>query len=417
MTEVVIVLPGIMGSVLESNGGVIWPGSLLDMVRPFSHMDELLDPQTRATDVIRRYGIIGMYDALIEALDRCGYREHDVPQTLIVHAYDWRKDNAVASAALADRIDAIVAALGTDTRIHLVAHSMGGLVCRCYLESGSYDARPGFGHVSQLITLGSPHLGAPVALPIAMGQERRLFLNAAQARQLASNPNFPAVYQLLPPRGQPFASERRSDTRLSPVDIYDSGISASLGLEQRNLASAEAFHAKLNLARKPGHVRYFFFTGTRHKTVTSVQLRFGAANGAAVKIERDGGGDGTVPVWSASLTGVQMEPVGGEHGEIFKHRDLQRVLGELLGKPGVLLAAGSIPELSVADKVVEAGSPTILTIDLPRGTQSIDAELRLRRIVDASGAHTPSAVATVSLPLVYSGATIDHLAVSIDAPD
>lgn len=417
MTEVVIMLPGIMGSVLESNGRVIWPGSVLDMVRPFKHMKELLDPKTKAVDVIRKYGIVGMYSALIEAIDLCGFREHDVPRTLFVHAYDWRKDNALAAEGLADRIDEVVKQVGSETRINLVAHSMGGLVSRYYLESGLYDSRRGFANVWQLITLGTPHLGAPVALPIALGQERKLFLDATQAGRLAGHPDFPAVYQLFPPRGQPFATERGSDTRVSPVDVYSSPVASRLGLEQKNLTSAEEFHARLNLARKPQHVRYFFFTGTRHKTVNSVQLQLGVGRGAAIRIERDGAGDGTVPIWSASLTGVQMEPVCGEHGEIFKHRDLQRVLGELLGKPGVLLALGVVPELSVTDKVVDAGDAVVVTIDLPRGTQSLDGELRLRRIVDADGVHSPSAQAGVSYPIVYAGATIDHLAVSISAPD
>ncbi len=42
-------------------------------------------------------------------------------------------------------------------RVILVAHSMGGLVARAYIEGGSYED-----DVSELFTLGTPHLGTPV---------------------------------------------------------------------------------------------------------------------------------------------------------------------------------------------------------------------------------------------------------------
>ncbi len=53
---------------------------------------------------------------------------------------------------LAARVDAVLEATGAQ-QLTLVAHSMGGLVCRAYLRSHG-DAR-----ISRLITLGSPHHG------------------------------------------------------------------------------------------------------------------------------------------------------------------------------------------------------------------------------------------------------------------
>ncbi len=53
---------------------------------------------------------------------------------------------------LAARVDAVLDATGAQ-QLTLVAHSMGGLVCRAYLRSHG-DAR-----ISRLITLGSPHHG------------------------------------------------------------------------------------------------------------------------------------------------------------------------------------------------------------------------------------------------------------------
>ena len=66
---------------------------------------------------------------------------------------------------LARRIEEVCAATGAD-QVVLVAHSMGGLVCRSYL------ARHGSGRVERLITLASPHSGSELAR-IGIGQNAR----------------------------------------------------------------------------------------------------------------------------------------------------------------------------------------------------------------------------------------------------
>lgn len=53
---------------------------------------------------------------------------------------------------LAERLDEVLRITGV-TQLTLVAHSMGGLICRAYLR------RYGADKVDQLITMGSPHLG------------------------------------------------------------------------------------------------------------------------------------------------------------------------------------------------------------------------------------------------------------------
>ena len=66
---------------------------------------------------------------------------------------------------LARRIEEVCAATGADQAV-LVAHSMGGLVCRSYL------ARHGSGRVERLITIASPHSGSRLAR-IGMGRNAR----------------------------------------------------------------------------------------------------------------------------------------------------------------------------------------------------------------------------------------------------
>jgi triacylglycerol lipase len=66
---------------------------------------------------------------------------------------------------LRERIERVCQATGAD-RVVLVAHSMGGLVCRSYL------ARHGSDRVERLITIASPHSGSELAR-IGIGQNAR----------------------------------------------------------------------------------------------------------------------------------------------------------------------------------------------------------------------------------------------------
>lgn len=118
----VIIIPGILGS--EKNSAGEW----------------IIDP------------ILHTYDDLITTLDANGYTP-DVD--LFTFPYNWRKSNVETAILLKQKIDAVKAICGCD-KVDLVAHSMGGLVARQYIQSDDYVH-----DVDQLIFLGTPHLGAP----------------------------------------------------------------------------------------------------------------------------------------------------------------------------------------------------------------------------------------------------------------
>ena len=414
MSEIVVLVPGIMGSELRDGEQLIWPGTPLELLFSYKKMASLLKPGLVASDVIRSVSVVRIYAELISSLKSCGFDEP--AGTLVVFPYDWRKDNALAAAGLANCLDKI-AARSPEATITLLAHSMGGLVSRNYLESGTYCERPGWSKVSNLITMGTPHRGAPMALAAALGQEKRLFLNAAQVAKLANDPQFPSLYQLLPPKDEPFAWNREVTARYAPTDIYDSKIAASLGLSAANLQSAVDFHATLNLARRPSGVRYFFFAGTRQETTHAMHIDHDGVGHVARKVDRNDAGDGAVPFWSACITGVQGEPVGGEHGELFKDAGLKTILGALLGRPGVLAAPGPVPELSVRHKVVEPKQELNTTIDYPAGTTVFSGHLKWRRKVDGTGTEVADAAWFDADALQYHGPSIDHLTVKLAAPN
>jgi hypothetical protein len=201
-----------------------------------------------------------------------------------------------------------------------------------------------------------------------------------------------------------------------PQDIYDEEVAVELGLSLANLASASAFHGMLNISKKPQAVRYFFFAGTRQTTTHAIHVTRVADKRTIKKLDRDDAGDGTVPYWSASMTSVQTEPVGGEHGDIYKDSGLRHLLGNLLGKEGLLGAAGSTPELSVRDKVTHPEQRVQITLDLPDKTNEINGELRMRRKVNATGIEQVSPPWEDGIPILYKGPMIDHLTIVINAP-
>jgi pimeloyl-ACP methyl ester carboxylesterase len=121
----VIIVPGIMGSATKYVGGI-------------GEME--LDP------------ILGTYKNLIDSFEKNGYEKD---KNLFEFPYEWRDSNVLISQKLKEKINEVKAKTGLPA-VDLVAHSMGGLVARYYVEGNNYED-----DVNQLITLGTPHKGSP----------------------------------------------------------------------------------------------------------------------------------------------------------------------------------------------------------------------------------------------------------------
>jgi len=105
--------------------------------------------------------------------------------------------------------------------------------------------------VRRLITLGTPHNGAALALPLVLGYEKRLFLSKDQVLQATSDPRYPTAYQLLPAVGELFAWNGAADQQLEPLDIYNEAVAKPLGLVavwRDNLDEKFAAHGRAILA-------------------------------------------------------------------------------------------------------------------------------------------------------------------------
>src|SRR5690606_18369916 len=93
-----------------------------------------------------------------------GHPESPEPENFIPFPYDWRRDNRAAAHRLKEVVERKLGLWRkrpgmSKARAILIAHSMGGLVARYYLEVlGGWDS------CRALITFGTPHRGSLNAL-------------------------------------------------------------------------------------------------------------------------------------------------------------------------------------------------------------------------------------------------------------
>ena len=137
----------------------------------------------------------------------------------------------------------------------LVAHSMGGLLCRALaLESDDVRAT---------ITLGTPFDGAAkVAVLLSSGRGAPLPQPRRRLRRLAAT--LPGLHDLLPMYR--CVDDGDDVRRLAPADV------AALGGDEEHARAAQESHARLAQVRLVGHRAVI---GTEQPTVSSLQLRNG----------------------------------------------------------------------------------------------------------------------------------------------
>lgn len=155
----VVLLPGICGSelylTLAGRRKLVWPDPVyLTTVGPGSLQLAAngLDPGPLALAALDVGGYIqlGIYEPVHRRLNADGWTVRPI-------GYDWRKSVAVTAPLVKA---AILAAFPADD-VYIVAHSMGGLVARAVYGLMTPEERQ---RVKRLVTLGTPHGGAPQAV-------------------------------------------------------------------------------------------------------------------------------------------------------------------------------------------------------------------------------------------------------------
>ena len=303
----VLILPGIMGSTLGRDrrfaNDAIWlnPAAILQGELSYLSLDQ---PPGRRD--IRAIDVLPLYYTPLRV------RLRDVGMNADFFPYDWR----LSVEDLAKKLEAQLVKEPAAS-ISLVAHSMGGLVCRAAVKLDG----PGIRKVKRIVMLGTPNFGSFVPAQVLSVQYS--FVNSVIAMDLTRTnveltkqvfSTYPSLYQMLP-----------SHDRYEQQDLFSSSQwPASIPkLDRTLLTSARKVQAGL----PTNDPRFRMIAGVNQETVTSLQL---GTNGE-FEFFSTTEGDGTVPVKLARLSdNTPTWYVKESHGGLPRNRNVSEAVIELL---------------------------------------------------------------------------------------
>jgi pSer/pThr/pTyr-binding forkhead associated (FHA) protein len=300
----VVVVPGFGGSTLWSGSEQIWPTraalTQLDLMR----LDKPLEARGLVNELVIVPNLIkqDQYSSLTNYLRES--LQYDAGRDLLEFGYDFRQDNRESARRLAAAIDA----WRPGGPVTIIAHSMGCLITRYYVEClGGRDK------VERIIFLGGPHAGTPYAFSSLLSGPNLLplgLLNAPLRDLLAT---FPSWYQILPTYA--FVADQRAAFDVLTDESWVPDGSRPL------LRQARAFRAELGSASSVPSVCVF---GYDIKTITAASVERepqGLCHRANFVVTRRG--DGTIPETSGVLAGSEIHPVKQHHGSLFSDTDVK----------------------------------------------------------------------------------------------
>ncbi|WP_157272041.1 CHAT domain-containing protein [Azohydromonas aeria] len=301
---IVVVVPGIMGSQLAAGGSRIWlsywallKGGLADIA--WTGGNDTVQP----LDLVSDY-----YGPLLEYLAR-GHRVE-------VFAYDWRRSVRESAAKLAETLTALVTeAERTKQPLHIVAHSMGGLVARAMIGDGDkgQDLWRRMGRLStsgRLLMLGTPNRGSHEAVRWLVGTNPTLaklaLLDWTHSREdiIDIVRRFPGMAELLPFDDKEGGYAKQATWRALRETM---GERFTL-IEQAQLDAAARSAQLLSAKDTVDAQRMLYVAGCQPATVVGWQLAPGVAAPSPRRVQWRASteGDGTVTWASGRLDGVPM---------------------------------------------------------------------------------------------------------------
>lgn len=329
MRHLIVLLPGVMGSVLQKDGHDAWALSGQALWRYLTSWGQSIQQLTIAQEDWRvddlGDGVIAA--RLIEDLYTIpGVTEHAgygviarrIPEyfgmtvgnpltprddaSFYAFPYDWRRDNRVSARKLQRFVETQLPRWrawsgAADAQVILIGHSMGGLVARYYVE-----ALGGWKHCRALITIGSPHRGAIGAVDALSNGFKKLAWDFSGMVR-----SFDSIYQLMP--AYPMLRVNGATVRVSETDAVPNIDRA------RAAAARDQFLEAMRLARQanqnePGYRQLLIpWVGTRQDTLQSAEVvggilrtSYAAPDGLPAALAD---GDGTVPRVSTVPAGLE----------------------------------------------------------------------------------------------------------------
>jgi CHAT domain-containing protein/pimeloyl-ACP methyl ester carboxylesterase len=373
----VLIVPGIMGSKLG------WERKFVDDVIWIDPIDiaagKLQDLRLNGADPkLKALGVILFAYLKLKLLLKIAGYDADF------HPFDWRKSLTELGKELADRVDRDPA-----QTVHVVAHSMGGLVTRAALS-------PKASKIGRVIMLGTPNFGsfAPVQVLRAVYPilKKIAFIDGKHsAKDLVQDVfrTFPGLYEMLP-WPEKFALTDLYSSAGWPTDRptpLDSLLSAARAVQQ---------------SLPPADDRFYLIAGVNQETVVSLRKE---GNEFVYDVSYEG--DGTVPLAMAELPGAKTFFVEETHGGLPNNRTVAKAVEDLLaaGTTSVLPNAWAPSRAGYTRSLKEADLPSVYYEGSPGRSLSLrEQRLLLQEFVsplsreDAGAAATPASAPSALIP-------------------
>jgi pimeloyl-ACP methyl ester carboxylesterase len=400
--DVVILLPGITGSVLaRADGKEVWSpspralwrtitsrgGSIADLALAGDEMDDgvtaprLIPDFTVVPGLVKIDGYTRIQRYIVEELGL------EAGKNFFPFPYDWRRDNRSTAARLAtqamDWLHAWRASSGNaNARLVLVGHSMGGLVGRYFLE-----CLGGWKFTRALITLGTPHRGSLNAIDFLVhGIKKDVGPLGLDLTPLLRS--FTSVYQLLPiypciDSGASQLARVESEAAAGRLPHVDPERSLAARAFHREIEDGQATNAQDSAYAERGYT-LVPIVGIEQPTYQSARLRGpGIVELLRSHCGKDEAGDGTVP--RVSATPIELSDAEREIYAAECHGSLQNADGSLANLKGILTrdridfakfraALGTTLTLEL-DDIVLPGEPLTVRAKLSAGGQRIHVTL------------------------------------------
>lgn len=328
-----ILIPGLLGSRLcrdnpskPAEPVVAWGsvGALTNF--PSLRLGSDVADDLKPCGIVREVVFLGpikqeVYAPIITHLQKIGYRDG---VDLFIFDYDWRR-SVFDNAALLEKF-AREKIPNPAQRFDIVAHSMGGIVARVYV-----NRHDGAQRVARLFTAGSPYQGSvKVFATIEKGWGA---LNAVMGGLPAFRRtvlSFPSIYELAPrygdcceaAAGRAFAMAEADAWRALKWEGVDPAATTDLKLAA---GRAEQLRAIVGTPL-PAGIEDVLLIGVDQRTPQRVVFETGGDSTVA-RVGTTWAGDGTVLRTSATLTGATLHPTSyATHEKILSDPQIQQFL-------------------------------------------------------------------------------------------
>ncbi len=364
----VIIIPGIMGSYLNKNdkkGTEVWPREYLTAASPFD--THLLDLALEVNSIFQSKGIIkktAQSDLWNNFLLHLDSENLILGKDVFLFGYDWRQDidslawRGVSSTTktLAEYVNEVRVKTGSE-KVDIVAHSMGGLLAKSYLNHFGEENN----NVRKFIDVATPHFGAPYApKALLFGDNldtKIIGLNAVSPMSIKTiSQNFPSIYALIPSKN--YYDDRYTDYTHVIRDLLDidnnqvtgelnyagtKNLLQNTGRNRGLLESAEKLHDTLDTLDPKNYVEEVVnIVGCGRPTLGNISIRNKKENGEYEYDLAFIDGDGTVPLKSAEAisAGAVYYIKEAEHATMPSRNGVKELVGNILTNSEIGILGG-----------------------------------------------------------------------------